>query len=190
MTFIPHPGVHPFFETLAYAVGYAVYRRSRNRTGDFLPDDRRWLIIAAASSLWREQRREPVHMLPVADALGLPHQVCRRILRFRLILFVRRLFKSLRDNMPRLRLSNRLQSLQSISKRSAGREITKIALPLSFSPPPKAALDIQRADQPNKTQPQKSNGVSSITRSNKSPRKTKQCRSDSLSRQALQSGFS
>jgi phosphatidylglycerol---prolipoprotein diacylglyceryl transferase len=45
----PHPGLHSVFETLAYAVGYAVYRLSRDRSGDFLPDDRRWLIIAAAS---------------------------------------------------------------------------------------------------------------------------------------------
>jgi phosphatidylglycerol:prolipoprotein diacylglycerol transferase len=47
--YIALPGIHPVFETLAYAVGYAVYRRSRDRTGDFLPDDRRWLVIAAAS---------------------------------------------------------------------------------------------------------------------------------------------
>jgi len=49
VTFTPHPGLHPVFETLAYTVGYAVYRRSRNRSGDFLPDDHRWFIIAAAS---------------------------------------------------------------------------------------------------------------------------------------------
>ena len=49
MTFTPRPGLHPIFETLAYTVGYAVYRRSRDRRGDFLPDDYRWLIIAAAS---------------------------------------------------------------------------------------------------------------------------------------------
>jgi phosphatidylglycerol:prolipoprotein diacylglycerol transferase len=49
VTLTPHPRLHPVLETLAYAVGYAVYRRSRNRSGDFLPDDHRWLIIAAAS---------------------------------------------------------------------------------------------------------------------------------------------
>lgn len=49
MTVTSHPAFHPVFETLTYAVGYAVYRRSRNRAGDFLPDDHRWLIIAAAS---------------------------------------------------------------------------------------------------------------------------------------------
>jgi phosphatidylglycerol---prolipoprotein diacylglyceryl transferase len=49
VTLTPHPGLHPIFETLGYTVGYAVYRRSRDRNGDFLPDDSRWLIIAAAS---------------------------------------------------------------------------------------------------------------------------------------------
>ena len=49
MTFIPHPGLHPVFEALAYAVGFAIYRRSRRRSGDFLPEDHRWLVIAAAS---------------------------------------------------------------------------------------------------------------------------------------------
>ena len=49
MTLTSHPGLHPVFETLAYTTGYAVYRRLRNRRGDFLPDDHRWLIIAAAS---------------------------------------------------------------------------------------------------------------------------------------------
>jgi phosphatidylglycerol---prolipoprotein diacylglyceryl transferase len=49
VTFTPHPGLHSVFETLAYLIGYAVYRRSRDRGGDFLPDDYRWLIIAAAS---------------------------------------------------------------------------------------------------------------------------------------------
>jgi len=49
VTFTPHPGLHPIFEALAYTVGYAVYRRSRDRSGDFLPDDHRWLVIASAS---------------------------------------------------------------------------------------------------------------------------------------------
>jgi hypothetical protein len=49
VTFNPHPALHPLFETLAYAIGYAVYRRSRMRSGDFLTDDHRWLIIAAAA---------------------------------------------------------------------------------------------------------------------------------------------
>jgi prolipoprotein diacylglyceryltransferase len=37
------------FETLGYAGGYAVYQRERRRRGDFLSDDRRWLILAAAA---------------------------------------------------------------------------------------------------------------------------------------------
>jgi prolipoprotein diacylglyceryltransferase len=49
VTLTPHPGLHPVFEALAYLVGYAIYRRSRERAGDFLPDDHRWFIIAAAS---------------------------------------------------------------------------------------------------------------------------------------------
>jgi phosphatidylglycerol---prolipoprotein diacylglyceryl transferase len=49
MTLAPHPALHPVFETLAYACGYALYRRSRSRSGDFLDDDQRWLIIAAAA---------------------------------------------------------------------------------------------------------------------------------------------
>jgi phosphatidylglycerol---prolipoprotein diacylglyceryl transferase len=49
VTFGSHPALHTVFETLAYTVGYAVYRRSRNRSGDILDDDRRWLIIAAAA---------------------------------------------------------------------------------------------------------------------------------------------
>jgi len=44
-----HPELHPLFETLAYAGGYAIYRRERSTQGDPLPDDRRWLIIAAAA---------------------------------------------------------------------------------------------------------------------------------------------
>ena len=49
MTLHPHPALHTVFEVLAYTVGYQVYRRSRARTGDFLPDEQRWIIIAAAA---------------------------------------------------------------------------------------------------------------------------------------------
>jgi phosphatidylglycerol:prolipoprotein diacylglycerol transferase len=49
VTVAPHPALHPVFETLAYATGYALYRRSRRRAGDILSDDHRWLIIAAAA---------------------------------------------------------------------------------------------------------------------------------------------
>lgn len=47
--FTPHPGLHPVFETLAYATGYALYKRQRARTGDFLNDEHRWLLIAATA---------------------------------------------------------------------------------------------------------------------------------------------
>jgi hypothetical protein len=40
--------VHFAFESLAYAVGFALYRRERRRAGDFLADpDRNWVIVAA-----------------------------------------------------------------------------------------------------------------------------------------------
>jgi prolipoprotein diacylglyceryltransferase len=41
--------IHALFESLAYAVGFAVYRWRRNRRGDALPDPRRWTVIAAAA---------------------------------------------------------------------------------------------------------------------------------------------
>jgi len=44
-----HPAWHPVLETLAYACGYALYRRLRARRGDFLPDAQRWNVIAAAA---------------------------------------------------------------------------------------------------------------------------------------------
>jgi len=45
----PHPALHTLFETLAYAVGYQLYRRSRSRAGDIIADDQRWIVIAAAA---------------------------------------------------------------------------------------------------------------------------------------------
>ena len=45
----PYPALHPVFETLAYAVGYAVYRSRRARARDHLTDDRRWIVIATAT---------------------------------------------------------------------------------------------------------------------------------------------
>jgi prolipoprotein diacylglyceryltransferase len=45
----PHPELHPVFEALGYAAGYALYHRTRARTGDILGDDQRWLIIASAA---------------------------------------------------------------------------------------------------------------------------------------------
>jgi prolipoprotein diacylglyceryltransferase len=45
----PHPALHTLFETLAYVIGYQLYRRSRAQSGDILADDQRWIIIAAAA---------------------------------------------------------------------------------------------------------------------------------------------
>ena len=49
MTFVGHPELHPVFEALGYVAAYVVYKRARNREGDFLTDERRWLIIAATA---------------------------------------------------------------------------------------------------------------------------------------------
>jgi prolipoprotein diacylglyceryltransferase len=46
---LPHPALHPVFETPGYIGGYALYRRERTRHGDTLSDERRWWIIAAAA---------------------------------------------------------------------------------------------------------------------------------------------
>ena len=46
---LPHPALHPVFETLGYTGGYALYRHQRTRHGDLLSDDHRWWIIAAAA---------------------------------------------------------------------------------------------------------------------------------------------
>lgn len=44
-----HPALHPVFETLAYAVGYGVFRRMRARQGDVLAEPQRWTVLAAAA---------------------------------------------------------------------------------------------------------------------------------------------
>jgi prolipoprotein diacylglyceryltransferase len=44
-----HPAVHAVFETLAYALGYAVYKRERVRSGDVINEPQRWSVIAAAA---------------------------------------------------------------------------------------------------------------------------------------------
>jgi prolipoprotein diacylglyceryltransferase len=44
-----HPELHPLFETLGYAGGYALYRRERARQGDFLSEEKRWVVIAATA---------------------------------------------------------------------------------------------------------------------------------------------
>jgi phosphatidylglycerol---prolipoprotein diacylglyceryl transferase len=49
LTLTSHPALHTLFEVLAYTVGYQLYRRSRRQSGDFLPDEQRWIIIAAAA---------------------------------------------------------------------------------------------------------------------------------------------
>jgi len=49
MPFVPHPELHPVFEALGYVAGYVVYKSARDRTGDLLSDERRWLIIAATA---------------------------------------------------------------------------------------------------------------------------------------------
>ena len=45
----PHPALHPAFESLGYASGYTLYKRSRRRHGDILPEPQRWSVIAAAA---------------------------------------------------------------------------------------------------------------------------------------------
>jgi len=44
-----HPELHPLFEALAYAGGFAIYQRARLRSGDLLNEQRRWVVIAAAA---------------------------------------------------------------------------------------------------------------------------------------------
>lgn len=45
-----HPVWHRVFESLAYATGYAVYRRLRERQGDVIDERQRWTVIAAAAA--------------------------------------------------------------------------------------------------------------------------------------------
>ena len=45
----PHPGLHPIFEALGYALGFAAYKWARRRTGDVLDEQQRWTVIAAAA---------------------------------------------------------------------------------------------------------------------------------------------
>src|SRR5579863_9511208 len=44
-----HPVWHPVLETLAYAAGYAVFRRLRARRGDVVEEPQRWTVLAAAA---------------------------------------------------------------------------------------------------------------------------------------------
>ena len=59
-----HPELHPLFEALGYAGGFAVYKWQRAEQGDALSDERRWVMIAAAA----------VGALVGARALGLLEQ--------------------------------------------------------------------------------------------------------------------
>ena len=45
----PHVELHPVFETLGYALGFAEYRRERQRSGDVIEEHQRWSVIAAAA---------------------------------------------------------------------------------------------------------------------------------------------
>lgn len=44
-----HPVWHPVLETLAYAAGYAVFRRLRARRGDVVEEPQRWTVLATAA---------------------------------------------------------------------------------------------------------------------------------------------
>jgi phosphatidylglycerol---prolipoprotein diacylglyceryl transferase len=61
------PALHPLFEAMGYMGGFAVYRWGRERRGDALTDERRWVVIAAAA----------VGALVGARALGLLEQAPR-----------------------------------------------------------------------------------------------------------------
>jgi phosphatidylglycerol:prolipoprotein diacylglycerol transferase len=71
-----HPELHPLFETLAYAGGFAVYRAQRHHHGDFLAEEQRWIVIAAAA----------VGALAGSRLLGLLEQVPRTGLHWQLLL--------------------------------------------------------------------------------------------------------
>ena len=70
-----HPLLHTVFETLGYTCGYAWYRRARARVGDFLGDDQRWAVIAAAA----------IGALIGSRALGLLEQAPRLKLTWQMI---------------------------------------------------------------------------------------------------------
>jgi prolipoprotein diacylglyceryltransferase len=44
-----HPAWHPVFETLAYAAGYALFRRRRASHGDVVAEPQRWTVFAGAA---------------------------------------------------------------------------------------------------------------------------------------------
>ena len=49
-----HPAWHPVMETLAYATGYAVFRRLSARQGDVIEEPQRWTVLAAAAWFHRK----------------------------------------------------------------------------------------------------------------------------------------
>ncbi len=49
MNVSPHPLLHPIFETLGYALAYAMFRRGCAHAGDLIEEDQRWLIVATAA---------------------------------------------------------------------------------------------------------------------------------------------
>jgi phosphatidylglycerol---prolipoprotein diacylglyceryl transferase len=67
VTVSPHPLLHPIFETLGYALAYAMFRRGCVRAGDRVEEDQRWLIIATAA----------IGALLGSRILGLTEQVFR-----------------------------------------------------------------------------------------------------------------
>jgi phosphatidylglycerol:prolipoprotein diacylglycerol transferase len=44
-----HPAWHPFFETVAYATAFAIFRNNKSRQGDIVGESQRWTVIAAAA---------------------------------------------------------------------------------------------------------------------------------------------
>lgn len=48
MLVVEFPSLHPVFESLGYAGGFALYRSLKQRQGDHLSSERRWVVLAAA----------------------------------------------------------------------------------------------------------------------------------------------
>ena len=65
-----HPVWHPVFETLAYAAGYAVFRRLRTNQGDVVAEPQRWTVLAAAAVALLVARRGVVLTLLTSAAAG------------------------------------------------------------------------------------------------------------------------
>jgi phosphatidylglycerol:prolipoprotein diacylglycerol transferase len=76
LTYLFHPGLPPLFETLAYVGGFLTYRAQRRHQGDFLSEEQRWIVIAAAA----------VGALAGSRALGLLEQAPRTGLHWSLLM--------------------------------------------------------------------------------------------------------